>query len=269
MQSYYSQFKQLMRDANFPVTAGDAFAIEDLQWVFPFVASSAYQSGQPFDSAKAFAGTAFPSVLPSNLASQLSPGQIPNGVLWNSATVDGKGEWMLAGQGNPVNRWAISNGTSVQVGFSPRYRHDQIPVNSNLDGSYTIQRADSSGDAWAFAFSVATRGEGVKLADYAITLGLSLDSTGAVGPELTFQYDAVANTWTSDQGDVLSDSFQNADATVVQDIQSYIFDYIKDKLLPTSMRSVPIPYGRFTLSLKAINSTSGDAAEVNIPINVM
>lgn len=119
MQSYYPEFKQLMRDAGFPVTAGDGFAIEDLKWVLPFVASSAYNSGQPFNMAKAFAGTVFPSVLPVSLASQLSPGVFPNGVLWNNATKDGKGEWMLAGTGNPVNKWTISNTSSVQVGISP------------------------------------------------------------------------------------------------------------------------------------------------------
>lgn len=269
MQSHYSEFKQLMREANYPVTAGDAFAIEDLQWVFPFVASAAYQSGQPFDVAKAFAGTAFPSELPLNLASQLSPGMFMNGTLWNSATLDGKGEWMLVGQGNPVNKWAISNGTAVQVGISPRYRQNMTPVNSGADGMYTLPRADAADNAWAFGFSVATKGEDVTLADYTISLSVSLDSTGAETPVLTFEYDAAANTWTSDEGDTLSDSFQDEDGTVVQDIQSYSFDFIKDKLLPESMRTEDIPFGRYTISLTATNETTGDAAAVTVPLNIM
>lgn len=269
MQSYYPEFKQLMRDAGFPVTAGDGFAIEDLKWVLPFVASSAYTSGQPFNLTKAFAGTVFPSVLPVSLASQLSPGPLTNGVLWNNATKDGKGEWMLTGTGNPVNKWAVSSTSSIQVGISPRYRNNLTPVNADEDSTYTMPRADADGNAWAFAFSVACRGEDVKLADYSISLSVGLNSDGLQAPSLLLTYDAAANTWNSDEGDSITDSFQNDDATVVQDIQSYIFDYIKDKLLPESMRDEDIPYGRYTITLTAANEDSGDSASVSVSINVL
>ncbi len=269
MQSYYPEFKQMMREAGFPVTEGDAFAIEDLQWVLPFVASEAYQSGQPFELSKAFAGFAYPSVLPISLASQLSHGSFSNGTLWNNATLDGKGKWMLNGSGNPVNKWAISNTASIQVGISPRYRHSPAPVSSDANGVYTMSRSDADGNAWAFAFSVACRGENVKLSDYTIGLSIGLNSDGQQAPNLMLEYDAAANAWNSPEGDSITDSFQSDDGTVVQDIQSYVFDYIKGKLMPESMRDEEVPYGRYIISLTAVNADNGDTAAVIVPIHVL
>lgn len=98
---------------------------------------------------------------------------------------------------------------------------------------------------------------------------MGLNSDGLQAPNLLLTYDAAANTWNSDEGDSITDSFQNDDATVVQDIQSYIFDYIKDKLLPESMRDEDIPYGRYTITLTATNEDSGDTASVSVSINVL
>lgn len=268
MKSYYAQFKQEMRDANFPVTDGDDVAIEDLKWIQPFVASEAYESGQPYDPVKAVAGIAYPSVLPSNLACQISGGVFPNATLWPSATKDGQGKYLLIGSGNPVNKWLIGNTDLVQVGFSPRYRHSPAPINSDLTGLYSFSRADAQGNAWSFALSVATK-DTAKLADYTIEMHFSLDSTGAEAPELSFTYDAAANTWTEAEGYVISDSYQDPDGTVVQNIESYIFDFIKDKLLPESMRDEPIPYGRFFLRLSAKNETTGDQASITATIHAL
>lgn len=264
----YSEFKQLMRDAGYPVDNSDDFAINDLKWIPAFIASQTYNSGVPYDPVMAAAGLAYPSELPPSLSSQLAVGSFPNGVVWNVATVDGKGQFILTGTGNPVNKWVISNGASVQTGISLRYRHDGAPVLAEEDGSFRIARADDENNAWSFALSVATKGEAT-LADYEVHLILSLDSSGAPTPVLDFLYDASANTWTATGTDPISDSYISAEKTVVQNIETYVFDFIKSKLLPESMRQEAVPHGRYTITLSAVNSTSGDQASVVVPVTVL
>ena len=262
MQVDYAALKQQMRDASIEVSEGDHFGVEEATQYQRFVAGVAYASGVPYNPISAAVGLAFPQELPPALGSQIGTGVFVNGKPWAAGINNG---YLIVGTGNPAVNFQIANGVGVQVGLSVRYRQDMAIPPGSADG-YKLP-ATRNGEDWTFAFSIATQGEAV-LADYDVHLILSLDSTGAPTPVLDFVYDADANTFTAEGVDPIIDNAVNDEGTAVQNIQSYGFTFIKEKLLPESMREAATPYGLYVLTLTATHKETDAVTTLAIPVNI-
>lgn len=253
----YERLKETLRQAGFTVSAGSVFTARDMGQYVNYLIQSPFRKDSsvlPVDPAAIAYGMAFPTILPKQVAAEVGSNiTLSNVYLWPEAMNSNKE--MLWGNHNPASNFVVGNGQNVQVGISIRYNQDGVIPQSD-DGYYKMPRVSPRNQRpWTFAFSFATM-EGVNLDEYDATLTLTLDSTGADTPVLRFTLDG--NTLISDPaGSNITDN-EGIAGQVVQNGERYSFDFIKDLLLPESMRTETVPYGKYTLTIQAAGKMGGD-----------
>lgn len=193
------------------------------------------------------------------------PDPVPEVLDESAQTEDG---WMLHGSQNRSDGFTKDVSDDVELAVSIRYPYPEVsPADSvpEQTGTYTL---DENHPDWRFAFSVAALG-GNQLADFdSIELELSSNTETGGGPVIAWTYDAASNEWEGVQGDLpappadIVDS--TTDGTVVQNIQSYGFDFIRELLTPPEGMA-PVA-GQFTITLRAVLGAT--THELNVPLVV-
>lgn len=179
------------------------------------------------------------------------------------ATPDGVPTLVL-GTGNPAVGFVTGGDEYIQLGISVRYTRDaDIPL---ADGTSFEMPAIKNGRKWRFAFSAATL-KGALLADYDISLLLSLDTENPSleTDVLVFKYDPKTHYWNSTQTGTITDSAGGE--KVVQNIQAYEFDFIRDLLVQTFEEGV-VPFGKFKIALVAKRAGVEDAEEMRSEVDI-
>lgn len=257
----YARLKETLRLAGFAVSDGPIFTARDFGQYAKYLIQTPYRKSAgatanpsaPVNLAAIAYGIAFPTILPKQVAAQVGANiTLSNVYLWPEAM--NSSLEMLNGNHNPASNFVVGNGQNVQVAVSIRYNQDGV-IPKSEDGYYKLPRVSPNNQKpWTFAFSFATM-PNVSLDEYDITMSLSLDSTGADSPVLKYTLDG--NTLVSDPaGSNITDS-QGIEGQVVQNIERYSFNFIKDLLLPESMRAETVPYGKYTITLEAKGKDSG------------
>lgn len=270
----YERLKETLRLAGFSVSSGTTFTAKDMGQYANYLIQTPYRKIAGFDAnapvnlAALSYGLVFPSLLPNQVAAQVGANiTLSNVYLWPEAM--NSSLEMLLGNHNPASNFVVGNGNNVQVAVSIRYNEDGV-IPKSKDGYYQLPRVSPNNQKpWTFAFSFATM-PGVSLDEYDITMSLSLDSTGEDTPVLSYILDG--NTMISDpSGSNITDN-EGVEGQVVQNIERYSFDFIKDLLLPESMRSETVPYGKYTITIEASGKESGtqlgDVAKAVAKVNI-
>lgn len=268
----YAKLKEQVAAYGLPVSEGQGFNYIDLASTRRYFQEQQFLGGTP-GPFNGLYGLAFPELAPPEAAAVFAVGvQIGNVDLWSEAMKPNT-DTLYAGTGNPASDFQIANGEKIQLGLAIRWKNFLGKYPQAKDGVITIPKTKTftpSGGTeqtqpWTFLFSVACTADG-SISDYDVTLTASLDSTGASTPVLSFAYDD--GTWVSTpSGSNLTDS-QGVSDKVSQNIQQYSFDYLKTKLLPTSMRDEAVPFGTYTLTLKSVHTESGEVTQAQVKVVV-
>lgn len=256
-----NKLKELMAADGYPVSPdGQVWGVDYESYRKWVLANVLNKDGWTFADVKnQWEALHLSAFVPAAIAADVAIGPVMNVPLSGSAV--GENGYLLTGQGNPASGFVLVNGTNCQAALSIRYTQNLRIPSPDSTGAFSIPATDANGNEWAFAYSLSAE----TLADYDVTLSVSLDPTGASSAALVWTLDGT--NFVSEDTESITDNTVSEDGTTVQNIQRYSFDWIKSHLLPPA-NTQAVPSGSFVISLSVVAKDGSDSAVVSVPVRV-